>query len=108
MISKSQLARYIQRFSAILQICGGMVWSPLSVDSAIQEAVLPFLRIAAMFKFRLFEEQIPSIANKDNEITILAEYLGLVFMGLLSYFVTRGCMWEYQTGVNSFVQLGEN
>jgi len=60
-----------------LQICGGMVWSPLSVDSAIQEAVLPFLRIAAMFKFRLFEEQIPSIANKDNEITILAEYLGL-------------------------------
>ena len=58
-----------------------MVWSPFSVDSAIQEAVLPFLRIAAMFKFRLFEEQIPSITSKDDEITILAEYLGLVNLG---------------------------
>ena len=53
-----------------------MVWSPLSVDSAIQESVLPFLRIAAIFKFRLFEDQIPAIADKDNEIVILAEFLG--------------------------------
>ena len=88
-------------WSTILQICGGMVWSPLSVDSAIQEAVLPFLRIAAVFKFRLFEEQIPSIANKDNEITILAEYLGLVSMDLLSFFVQRGSMRDCPTGENS-------
>ena len=59
-----------------------MVWSPLSVDSAIQESVLPFLRIAAIFKFRLFEEQIPAIAHKDDEIVILAEFLRQVDTGV--------------------------
>ena len=55
-----------------------MVWSPLSVDSVIQDSLLPFLRIAALFKFRLFEDQIPAIEAKDDEITILAEFLGSV------------------------------
>ena len=62
-------------FHDTYQICGGMVWSPLSVDSALQDAVLPFLRIAALFKFRLFEEQIPLIDSKDDEIVILSEFL---------------------------------
>lgn len=41
------------------QICQS-VWSPQSVDMAIQEIFLPFLRVAALLKYHLFNVEFPS------------------------------------------------
>jgi len=60
-----------------LQICGGTVMSPASVEAAIGEACLPFLRIAALLKARLFDSPLPEITTMDHEFILLAEFLGL-------------------------------
>ena len=41
-----------------LQICQS-VWSPQSVDMAIQEIFLPFLRVASLLKYHLFSVEFP-------------------------------------------------
>ncbi|XP_041366438.1 E3 ubiquitin-protein ligase UBR3-like [Gigantopelta aegis] len=53
------------------------VWSPQSVEDAIEEFVLPFLRIAALLKHHLFGIEF-SPSEGSSEFQYLAVYLGLL------------------------------
>lgn len=63
------------------------VWSPHSVDMAVQESCIPFLRIAALLKYHLFCEEFSGMQDKP-EFLGLSQYLGLVKPGLCSAQVT--------------------
>ncbi|XP_070564707.1 E3 ubiquitin-protein ligase UBR3-like [Ptychodera flava] len=54
------------------------VWSPQSVENAIQEQCLPFLRIAALLQHFIFQDDLPPCQNVDLEFEVLVNYLGLV------------------------------
>ncbi|XP_077978171.1 E3 ubiquitin-protein ligase UBR3-like [Glandiceps talaboti] len=53
------------------------VWSPLSVESAIQQQCLPFLRVATLLQHYIFKEDIPACQNEDMEFEVLVNYLAL-------------------------------
>jgi len=44
------------------QICGD-VWSPMSIEAAGIEHVLPFVRICALLQFHLFHDVLPSLST---------------------------------------------
>ncbi|XP_052094995.1 E3 ubiquitin-protein ligase UBR3-like [Mytilus californianus] len=53
------------------------VWSPQSVDYAVQDYCLPFLKTASLIRFHLFEEEFPPPKEDATEFQILLSYLGL-------------------------------
>ena len=45
------------------QICAD-VWSPISIEAAAIEHVLPFIRICALLQFHLFSDVLPSLSTR--------------------------------------------
>ncbi|KAK3103122.1 hypothetical protein FSP39_016629 [Pinctada imbricata] len=53
------------------------VWSPHSVDMAVQESLAPFLRVASLIKYHVFSKELPSIKPGVTEFQHLCSYLEL-------------------------------
>ncbi|XP_061179951.1 E3 ubiquitin-protein ligase ubr3-like [Saccostrea echinata] len=76
-ITRLQLSRVyddIDMDKDIPAICQS-VWSPQSVDMAIQDIFLPFLRVAALLKYHLFNVEFPKQMFSDCEFLHLCDYL---------------------------------
>ncbi|XP_052682389.1 E3 ubiquitin-protein ligase ubr3-like [Crassostrea angulata] len=79
-ITRLQLSRVyddIDMDKDIPAICQS-VWSPQSVDMAIQDIFLPFLRVAALLKYHLFNVEFPSQMSSDCEFLHLCTYLRIL------------------------------
>lgn len=67
--------------TALPAICCQSVWSPQSVAASVQEACLPFLRVAALLKHHLFDSTLPQLKHHPEvpeEYDTLCAYLDLV------------------------------
>jgi E3 ubiquitin-protein ligase UBR3 len=66
--------------SQLPAICGN-VWSPMSVESACIDNVLPFVRLCASLQFHLYGDELPALCSERGgsqvEFTQLAVFLGL-------------------------------
>ena len=66
----------VANFYLILQICQS-VWSPQSVEMAVQEFCEPFLRMAALVKFHLFGDQFADRRVSNRFTCILLCFINL-------------------------------
>ncbi|XP_069111047.1 E3 ubiquitin-protein ligase ubr3-like [Argopecten irradians] len=57
------------------------VWSPHCVDMAVQDFCLPFLKIAALVRHHMFEQEFPEKAPNTTEFQETCQFLGLNKIG---------------------------